>query len=207
LENEVQLVVTVAEQVGKVTGAGGLTEVLRTVNCGFVSVSESDSYVPAVTLPKLRMSVKSTKLAKSTGWLGAVSVADVPPPCGTRAAELIVTTNDCTSQLGWSVPKTTSDPIGPVDVLIVPPPVPLPHPDIRTVARPTTSAGKKTSFALLMSILLESLKLHPNCDRLGSHWRQIWAFGPTLPHGLNGRHTIPTWGRHVPYQASKIPTD
>jgi hypothetical protein len=46
------------------------------------------------------MFMKSTKLAKSTGWLGAVIVTAAPPPCGTSAADWIVTMNDSTSQLG-----------------------------------------------------------------------------------------------------------
>jgi hypothetical protein len=115
------------------------------------------------------MFVKSTKLAKSTGWLGGVIVTAVPPPCGTRAAELIVTMNDSTSQLGWSVPKATSDPVGPLVVADVPPPIPLPHPTIRTVAIPAASAGKNKRFTLLMPILLESLRLPLNCKRFGSH--------------------------------------
>jgi hypothetical protein len=154
LENEAQLEVTVAEQVCKVTGAGGLAEVLRTVNCGLVSVSESDSYVPWLTFPKLRMFVKSTKLAKSTCPLGPVIVADVPPPCGTRAAELIVTRNDCTSQLGWSVPKTTSDPdalsLAGEGAVLLPP-----HPTITNVAKPMANASNNTQCLLFMPSLLE----------------------------------------------------
>jgi hypothetical protein len=115
------------------------------------------------------MFVKSTKLAKSVCPLGAVIVTGVPPPCGTRAAELIVTMNDCTSQLGWSVPKITSDPVGPLVVGDVPPPIPLPHPTIRTVARPATNAGKNIRVPLLMPILLEPLRLPPNRGRFGSH--------------------------------------
>jgi hypothetical protein len=97
------------------------------------------------------MFVKSTKLAKSTGWLGGVIVTGAPPPDGVRVAELIVTMNDSTSQLGWSVPKTTSDPDGPLVVAGVPPPL---HPTIRTAARLAASAGKTMRFPLLMPTLL-----------------------------------------------------
>jgi hypothetical protein len=114
------------------------------------------------------MVVKSTKLAKSTGWLGGVIVT-VKPPVVTRAAELIVTENDSTSQVGWSVPKTTSDPDGPVVAAGLTILVPLPQPTIRTVARPATSAGKIIRFLLLIPNLPPPLLLLL-ADLPTAHW-------------------------------------
>jgi hypothetical protein len=132
------------------------------------------------------MFVKSTRLAKSTGWLGAVSVT-AAPLVGTRLAELIVTKNDCTSQLGWSVPKATSDPVGTLAVAVVLPPPPPLHPTIRTVARPATTAGKTIRFRLLIPILLESLRILPNRERFGSYFRssvEPWHMSPLTNYVL-----------------------
>jgi hypothetical protein len=85
----------------------------------------------------------------------------VPPPWGSKAADVIITENDSTLQTGASVPKTTSDPgvallVGEGVTLVWPP-----HPTITTIAKPTRSAGKNARFLLFMPILLKYLCITP----------------------------------------------
>jgi hypothetical protein len=103
------------------------------------------------------MVVKSVKRPKSTvAGVVVMTGTGFPDPEGMRLAEVIVTTNDWTSQMGASVPKVTSDPGGSVTTGVVvdaPPPAP-PQPTIRTIPRPPASAGNIVVLPFLMPILL-----------------------------------------------------
>jgi hypothetical protein len=77
-------------------------------------------------------------------------VTELPPPCGTRLAEVMVATNDSTSQTGASVPKVTTDPIGvDVDVSDIVPPLD-PHPTIKATAKTAPPPARNTMFLLLI---------------------------------------------------------
>jgi hypothetical protein len=135
------------------SGAGGLTEVLRAISCGFVSVMVSWVYVPGAMLAVLRIFVKSTKRTKSTvaGAVEVISGTGVPLPCGTRLAELMVTTNDSTSQMGASLPNVTTDPGFAVTVESETVPPLDPHPTVNAAAKTAAPPAKNTKFLLIMS--------------------------------------------------------
>ena len=98
--------------------------------------------------------VKSVKRAKSTvaGAVLATSETGCPPLWGTRPAEVMVATNDSTSQMGASVPKVTTDPegldTGEFGSGTVPPFDP--HPTVRTAAKMTATPDKNIQFLLLI---------------------------------------------------------
>jgi hypothetical protein len=134
------------------SGAGGLTEVLRAISCGFVSVNSNWLYVPGATLAVLRIFVKSTKRAKSTvaGAVGVISGTALPPPCGTRLAELMVAMNDSTSQMGASLPKVATDPGDVVGAESETVPEFDPQPTINAAAKMIAPPAKNTIFLLLI---------------------------------------------------------